>query len=122
MTISAIVLVAALAASSSEETTAPFRLPVGARIVSSSPDGRGWGISGELDVPFVQAKSRLLTAAVSSGWSLVHTIPLGRRGERVLMAFSRGDTELTVMVARRGVARAAFSCGVSAKERGGMRR
>ena len=117
MTLSAIVLAAALAASSAEETAAPFRLPVGARVVSSSPDGRGWGISGELDIPFVQAKSRLLTAAVSAGWSHMHTIPLGRKGERVLMAFSRGDTELTVMVSRLGVAKAAFSCGVSAKER-----
>ena len=122
MTISAIVLVAALAVSSAEETAAPFRLPVGARVVSSSPDGRGWGISGELDVPFVQAKSRLLTAAVAAGWSHMHTIPLGRKGERALMAFSRGDTELTVMVTRRGVAKAAFSCGVSAKERKGDRR
>ena len=56
--------------------------------------------------------------ASAAGWSHLHTIPLGRRGDRVLMAFSRGDTELTVMVARRGVAKSAFSCGVSAKEKG----
>ena len=118
MTIAATVLVAALAASGVPETAAPFRLPVGARVVSASPDGRGWGVSGELDLPFVQAKGRLLSAASAAGWSLLHTIPMGRRGDRVLIAFSRGDEELTVMVARLGVAKSSFSCGVSAKDRG----
>ena len=118
MTFAALVLLAAAAAAGVPETAAPFRLPVGARVTSASPDGRGWCVAGELDVPFVQAKARLLSAASAAGWSLLHTIPLGRKGDRVLMAFSRGDTELTIMVARVDVAKSAFSCGVSAKGRG----
>ena len=118
MTIATLVLVAAVAAAGNPETAAPFRLPVGAQVTSSSPDGRGWCVSGEMGLPFVQAKARLLSAASAAGWRHLHTIPLGRKGERVLMAFSRGDTELTVMVARRGVAKSAFSCGVSANEKG----
>ena len=118
MTLSALVLVAAVAVAGNPETAAPFRLPIGARVTSASPDGRGWCVSGEMDLPFVQAKARLLSAASAAEWRHLHTIPLGRKGERVLMAFSRGDTELTVMVARLGVAKSAFSCGVSATEEG----
>jgi hypothetical protein len=118
MTFAALVLAAAVAAAGNPGTAAPFRLPIGARVTSASPDGRGWCVSGEIGFPFVQAKARLLSAATAAGWRHLHTIPLGRKGDRVLMAFSRGDTELTVMVTRRGVAKSAFSCGVSAKEKG----
>jgi len=118
MTFAALALVAVVAAAGSPETAAPFRLPIGARVTSSSPDGRGWCVSGDVSLPFVQAKARLLSAASAAGWKHVHTIPLGRKGDRVLMAFTRGDTELTVMVARRSVAMSSFSCGVSTKEKG----
>jgi hypothetical protein len=57
-----------------------------------------------------------LSAAEADGWRHVHSIELGSRRDRVLMSFRRGDTELTVMVSRMGVAKSAFSCGVSAGE------
>ena len=119
MTFLATVLRLSAVAAAAPETAAPFRLPVGAHVTAVSPDGRGWGVSGELGFPFVQAKARLLSAASASGWRHMHTIPLGRKGDRVLMAFSRGDTELTVMVSRVAIAKSSFSCGVSAKAKVG---
>ena len=112
--IATLMVAAAVVAAPSQAV--PFRMPVGAKVVSASPDGRGWGLSGELDVPFVQARARLLSAAEADGWRHVHSIELGSRRDRVLMSFRRGDSELTVMVSRVGVAKCAFSCGVSAGE------
>ena len=119
MSASSMILAAALAAAGLPPSE-PFRLPVGARVMSSSPDGRGWALTGKLSVTYVQARARLETAAAAAGWRKIHEIPLGRGNDRVLMSFAKGGRELTLMVSRAGVARSVFSCGVSARNgRGG---
>lgn len=93
----------------------PFRLPVGARVMSTAADGKGWSASGEVNAPLVQARARLMSAVTAADWTFLHEIPLGRRNERRLLAFRRGAYELTVMVWRVSVDRSGFSYGLSGK-------
>ena len=101
--------------------TKPFRIPVGARVTEETGDGRGWQAGGEVSAPFVQAKARLFSSITAAGWSFLHEIPLGggRGGKKTLMAFSRGNSELTVMVWRLAVDRSGFSYGLSRRSRKG---
>lgn len=91
----------------------PFRIPVGAEVTSGVAETGGWAASGVVYAPYVQARARLIAAAAASGWRLSHEIPVGKVNGRTLLAFRRGQDELTLMVARSGVDRSVFSYGLS---------
>ena len=95
----------------------PFRLPVGAVVSSTTPDGKGWIMSGHVDLTFVSARQRFSTAIGSAGWMLKQSIPLGRMNDRCLELWSRQDDELTIMLWRISVDRTGFSWGISRKAR-----
>ena len=93
----------------------PFRLPVGARMAKNDAVSGGWQVSGQIDVPYVQARARFMSAVTAAGWALRHEIPLAGR-DRTILAFMRGAYELTLMVSRISTARSAFSYGVSRRD------
>ncbi len=94
----------------------PFRLPVGARTVKSAAVQGGWQVSGQIEVPYVQARARFMSAVTAAGWTLRHEIPLAGRDDRTILAFLRGAYELTLMVSRVSTSRSAFSYGVSRRD------
>lgn len=91
----------------------PFRLPIGARTTKSAAVNGGWQVSGEIGVPFVQARARFMSAVTAAGWTLRHEIPLSKGNDRTILAFMRGGYELTLMISRVSITRSAFSYGVS---------
>lgn len=95
----------------------PFRIPVGAELTSGAPEAGGWGASGVVYAPYVQARARLIAAVTASGWRLLHEIPVGNGNDRALIAFSRGRDELTLMVSKAGIGKSLFSYGVSRTEK-----
>ena len=91
----------------------PFRLPIGACTTKSAAVNGGWQVSGEIGVPFVQARARFMSAVMAAGWTLRHEIPLAKGNDRTILAFMRGGYDLTLMVSRVSVTRSAFSYGIS---------
>lgn len=91
----------------------PFRLPLGTVVSSTTPDGKGWIMSGHVDLTFVSARQRFSSAIASSGWVLKHSIALGRQNDRCIEQWSRRGDALTVMLWRIAVDRTGFSWGIS---------
>ncbi len=91
----------------------PFQLPVGAKVLSTSADGKGWMANCEIRLSFRQTQAQLASRLDGAGWVHVHTIRLGR--DRSLETWSRGPHELTLMVWRIAAGRSGFSYGVSSK-------
>ncbi len=97
----------------------PFVLPLAARIVSSSDDGKGWVEAGEMSVPYVQALASFRSELSRQGWAFVHAIPLSpdaSADRRTLCLWRKGGRELTMMFMRVGVSRTSFTWGVSRRE------
>ena len=106
--------VVCLAAPPLSDTTArPFVLPIAAKVIEQSRDGKGWLESGVIKVPFVQAEGSFKSAMAQSGWRYRHAITLGRHNSHTLYTWQRGDRELTLMLRRIGVNRTAFSWGLA---------
>ena len=91
----------------------PFQMPIGARTTKSAAENGGWQVSGEIGVPFVQARARFMSAVTAAGWTLRHEIPLAKGNDRTILAFMRGGYDLTLMVSRVSITRSAFSYGIS---------
>lgn len=97
----------------------PFTLPLSARIVSASDDGKGWIEAGEMSVPYVQALASFRSELSRQGWAFVHAIPLSpdaSADRRTLCLWRKGGRELTMMFMRVGVSRTSFAWGVSKRE------
>lgn len=97
----------------------PFTLPLSARIVSASDDGKGWVEAGEMSVPYVQALASFRSELSRQGWAFVHAIPLSPDASvdrRTLCLWRKGGCELTMMFMRVGVSRTSFTWGVSKRE------
>lgn len=97
----------------------PFTLPLSARIVSASDDGKGWVEAGEMSVPYVQALASFRSELSRQGWAFVHAIPLSSDASaerRTLCLWRKGGRELTMMFMRVGVSRTTFTWGVSKRE------
>lgn len=97
----------------------PFTLPLAARIVSASDDGKGWVEAGEMSVPYVQALASFRSELSRQGWAFVHAIPLSPDASaerRTLCLWRKGGRELTMMFMRVGVSRTTFTWGVSKRE------
>lgn len=90
-----------------------FTLPVGAKVLQTSPDGKGWMETGLVDVTFVQAVGRFKSALSRDGWTYQHAVPLAGPVGRTLYSWRRGKQELTVMLWNAGVGRTGFSWGVA---------
>ena len=93
--------------------TRPFILPIAAKAVEHSRDGKGWLESGVISVPFVQAEASFKAAMAQSGWKYRHAVALGRGNTHTLYTWSRGGNELTLMLHRIDVGKTAFSWGLS---------
>ena len=104
---------ASLAAVAAVPVERPFRLPIAAKAVEQSKDGKGWLESGVMKVPFVQAEASFKAAMAQNGWKYRHAVSLGRRNVHTLYTWSRGDRELTLMLRRIDVNRTAFSWGLA---------
>lgn len=91
----------------------PFILPVGAKVIDSSKDGKGWQERGEFRVTFVNAQQQFTSACSKNGWKFVHVVPLALSVGHSLYTWKRGSQELTLMLWRIDVGRTGFSWGVS---------
>ncbi len=112
--IAALVMAAAVAADARGRVpSAPFTLPVRAKVTETAADGKGWKASGEIAVSFQQAQAQLASKLSAAGWAHLHTIRLGPG--RVLEAWSRAAEELTLMVWRVSPGKSGFSYGLSSK-------
>lgn len=109
-------LMLSLAGNANPPGLAPFRMPVGARVLSHGRDFKGWQESGEIGVTFAAARSQFLSCVAASGWRLRHTIPMGEKNDRAIITWRRGGRELTIMLWRIDVDRTGFSWGVSTEE------
>ena len=92
---------------------ASLRLPVNAKVVSEDVSGTTWRQNCVLQVTYTAAVNQLKAVIGSQGWSLKQELGLGTQNDRCLLVFSRGKTDLTVMVWKIGVGETGFSWGVS---------
>lgn len=111
--LAALVMVAAGADARGRIPSAPFTLPVRAKVTETAADGKGWKANGSVPVSFQQAKAQFGSKIAAAGWAHLHTIQLG--SGRVLEAWSRGSEELTLMVWRISPGVSGFSYGLSSK-------
>lgn len=109
----ALVIAACLAATAAVPVERPFRLPIAARDVEHSRDGKGWLESGVMTVPFVQAEGSFKAALAQSGWKYLHAVALGKGNSHTLYTWRRSGNELTLMLRRIDVNRTAFSWGLA---------
>ena len=91
----------------------PFALPIAAKALEQSKDGKGWLESGVIKVPFVQAEASFKAVLSQSGWRFRNVVTLGRANSQNLYTWHRGGNELTLMLSRIDVNRTAFSWGLS---------
>lgn len=91
----------------------PFTLPIAAKALEQSKDGKGWLESGIIKVPFVQAEASFKTALSQGGWKFRNVVVLGRASGHSLYTWHRGGRELTLMLRRIDVNRTAFSWGLA---------
>ena len=91
----------------------PFALPISAKVLEESKDGKGWLESGVIMVPFVQAEASFKSAMAQSGWKYRHAVALGKSNSHTLYTWHRGGRELTLMLRRIDVNRTAFSWGLA---------
>lgn len=91
----------------------PFTLPIAAKALEQSKDGKGWLESGVIKVPFVQAEASFKTALSQGGWRFRSVVKLGRASGHSLYTWQRGGNELTLMLRRIDVNRTAFSWGLA---------
>lgn len=115
--LAALASASAPAAPSAAGVVRPFLLPVAAKSVETSRDGKGWLESGVMAVPFVQAEGSFKAAMAQSGWRYLHAVALGRANAHTLYTWRRGGDELTLMLRRIGVNRTAFSWGLAKTEK-----
>lgn len=113
MSLRAVISAIMLLAAGAVPATGPFRIPVGVELTSDGAGAGGWMASGVVHAPYVQARARLVAAVTASGWRLSHEIPIGKANGRTVLAFRRGQNELTLMVSRSGVDKSVFSYGLS---------
>lgn len=104
---------AVVAASPSANVVRPFTLPVAAKSVETSKDGKGWLESGVMPVPFVQAEGSFKAALAQSGWKYRHAVALGKGNTHTLYTWNRGGNELTLMLRRIDVNKTSFSWGLA---------
>ena len=97
----------------------PFALPIAARAVEQSKDGKGWLESGVMAVTFVQAEGSFKAALAQNGWKYLHAVALGQGNSHTLYTWRRGGDELTLMLRRIDVNRTAFSWGCQRLKKGG---
>lgn len=95
----------------------PFILPLAAKVVEHSADGKGWLESGIITVPFVQAEASFRAAMARSGWKYRHAVALGRRNSHALYTWHSGGRELTLMLHRIDVSRTSFAWGLAKSEK-----
>ena len=99
------------------DATRPFLLPVAAKAVEESKDGKGWRESGVMTVPFVQAEASFKAAMAQSGWKYRHAVALGKVNTHTLYTWYRGGNELTLMLRRIDVNKTSFSWGLAKTEK-----
>ena len=104
------------AASPSANVDRPFRLPVAAKSVETSKDGKGWLESGVMPVPFVQAEGSFMAAMAQSGWKYLHAVALSKGNRHTIYTWRRGGNELTLMLRRIDVNKTSFSWGLAKTE------
>ena len=104
---------ALIAASPEVNVFRPFTLPIAAKSIETSKDGKGWLESGVITVPFVQAEGSFKAAMAQSGWKYLHAVALGKSNTHTLYTWRRGGNELTLRLCRLDVNRTAFSWGLA---------
>lgn len=94
----------------------PFVLPIAAKAVEQSKDGKGWREGGVMFVPFVQAEASFKSAMAQSGWKYLHAVALSKGNRHTLYTWRRGGSELTLMLRRIDVNKTSFSWGLAKTE------
>ena len=107
----------ASAALPSANAVRPFVLPIAARAVERSKDGKGWLESGVMRVPFVQVEASFKAAMAQSGWKYRHAVALSKGNTHTLYTWNRGGNELTLMLRRIDVNKTSFSWGLAKTEK-----
>ena len=92
-------------------------MPIAAKAVERSKDGKGWRESGVMTVPFVQAEASFKAAMAQSGWKYRHAVALGKGNTHTLYTWNRGGNELTLMLRRIDVNKTSFSWGLAKTEK-----
>ena len=96
-----------------DQVARPFTLPIAAKAVEQSKDGKGWREGGVMSVPFVQAEASFKSAMVQSGWKYLHAVALSKGNRHTLYTWRRGGNELTLMLRRIDVNKTSFSWGLA---------
>jgi hypothetical protein len=89
------------------------RLPVNAVVLSEDESGAAWRQNCRLGVSYVAAVKQLKAVIGQQGWQMTKEFGIGAQNDRCLLTFSRGKTEITVMVWKVGVAETQFSWGIA---------
>ena len=90
-----------------------FKLPITAKIVETSIDGKGWQEQGVMTVTYVQAEGQFKSVLARDGWVFQHKVPLAGLNSRALYTWKRGGRSVTLMLWRIDVGKTGFSWGVS---------
>ena len=90
-----------------------FALPPAARVTERSGSGAGWLEQGIVSVTVASAEGQFRAALARGGWSFAHKIALPGRGMGSVSSFTKGGSELTLMLTRLDVGRTRFSWGLS---------
>ena len=106
------VMLLAVDASAAQQSR-PFVLPIAAKAVEQSKDGKGWRESGVMSVTFVQAEASFKAAMAQSGWKYLHAVALSKGNRHTLYTWRRGGNELTLMLRRIDVNKTSFSWGLA---------
>ena len=91
-----------------------LRLPVNAVVVSEDVSGTTWRQNAVLRVTYTAAVNQLKAVIGQQGWRLKQELTLGTAAsDRSLIVFTRGKTDITVMVWKISVGETGFSWGAS---------
>ena len=112
-----LVLSMLMAASLTANVVRPFTLPVAAKSVETSKDGKGWLERGVISASFVQTEASFKSAMAQSGWKYLHAVALSKGNRHTLYTWRRGGNELTLMLRRIDVNKTSFSWGLAKTER-----
>ncbi|MCQ2403559.1 MAG: hypothetical protein MJ202_07535 [Lentisphaeria bacterium] len=70
-----------------------------------------WANSGEMQLSYAAARTRVISKYEGAGFKLKHEIPMGKRNTRCLMLWEKGDVKTVVMLWKIDIGRTGFSTG-----------
>jgi hypothetical protein len=90
---------------------APFQYPDGSKVEAKDESGHTWRENVVVKGQFADVKKTLSVNLGKAGFKIKHDIPLSANPPSALMAWTKGDKTLLVMVFEAGAGEVCFSWG-----------